>query len=529
MLALFMALAATALIVLGVNIYAAQTVLAPKTGGVYREGLVGGPHYLNPALAPINEVDRDISRLIYRGLMKLDESGEAMPDLAAAVTLSEDKKTYDLTLRPGLFWQDGEPLTADDVVFTIQTIQNPNYQSPLKANWEGVTAEKTDAAAVRFTLVTPYAPFLENLTIGLLPQHIWQNVPADAFALTEFNLKPIGNGPYKVDKIEKTAAGAIRTLTLVANEHFNDRPPYIPTIIFKFFPDDATLTAAYEDGGIDGINFVPAERRPDFIDLPGLKLYQIPLPRYFGVFFNTVEPPLSHLKFREALAFAINREAIINEVLNGEAEISQTPIPPGAMFATTANVPLRSYDPEKAKGIIAALKLKDAPAVTITTLNDPTLTAVAERIQADWTAAGVTATVAALDPLALKQQAIRERQYQILLFGQALRRNPDPFSFWHSSQVKDPGLNIAAYKNVQVDKLLTEARQSASAEERRVKYAEFQALVVSDAPAIFLYSPYYLYGVRSTVKGLKTENFSAPEDRFNNVTDWYIKTRRVLK
>lgn len=527
-LTVLLALLATAAIVWGVNYYSAQTHLVPAVGGVYKEGMVGGPRYLNPVLAPLNEVDRDITRLLFRGLMKSDADGNVMPDLAANVIQSADHKTYDFSLAPNLVWQDGEPITADDVVFTVHTIQNQNYQSPLKANWDGVNVEKTGDRAVRFTLLDPYVAFLENTTVGIIPQHIWQNIAPEGFALAEFNLKPIGDGPYRVDTIEKTSAGAIRTLTLAANERAAGAKPYIPTIVVRFYPDEASLIAAFRDNSIDGLNFLPVDKLVDASGLKDITLYRFELPRYFSVFFNTQDDALKNLKFREALATAINRQKIIADALQGQALIVNSPIPPAALFHTDQNIPKREYNPEAAKAEIAGLKLKKAPEITLTTLNDGQLNAIANLIKADWEAVGVKTTINVLEPLNLKEDAIRQRNYQALLFGQALRRNPDPFSFWHSSQAKDPGLNISQYKNIQVDRLLADARQTFDVSLRTAKYAEFQALVASAVPAVFLYSPVYLYAVRSNVKGISANHLSAPEDRFAGITDWYIKTKRVF-
>lgn len=526
-LTVLLALLTTAAIVWGVNYYSAQTHLVPAVGGVYREGMVGGPRYLNPVLAPLNEVDRDISRLLFRGLMKSDADGNIVPDLAANVIESADHKTYDFTLAPGLTWQDGQPLTADDVVFTIHTIQNQNYQSPLKAAWDGVNVEKTEERTARFTLLDPYAGFLENTTVGIMPEHIWQNIAPAGFALAEFNLKPIASGPYRFDTIEKTAAGAIRTMTLVTNERAAAKP-YIPTLVLRFYPDEASLIAAFQDNSIDGLNYVPIDKLADAGALKDIALYRFELPRYFAVFFNTQDDALKNLKLREALTLAVNRQKIISDALRGEASAVNSPIPPAALFHTDQNIPRRGYNPEAAKAEIAGLKLKKTPEITLITLNDGPLERIANLIKADWEAVGVKTTVNVLEPLNLKEDAIRQRNYQALLFGQALRRNPDPFSFWHSSQAKDPGLNISQYKNIQVDRLLADARQTFDVSLRTAKYAEFQALVTSDVPAVFLYSPLYLYAVRTNVKGIGVNHASAPEDRFANVSDWYIKTKRVF-
>lgn len=527
-LSILLGLLATALIVWGVNAYANHTHLVPAVDGVYREGIIGGPRYINPVLAPLNEVDRDLSRIVYRGLMKTDSDGNIVPDLAEKYTVSNDHKTYEFTLKKGLVWQDNEPITADDIVFTFAAIQNQNYQSPLRQNWEGVTVEKVSELTTRFTLPSPYALFLENATLGILPRHIWQNVPANNFALADFNLKPVGDGPYRVKSIDKTAAGAIRSLTMTINERYGGKKPYIPTIVFQFYPDESSLLTAYRNNKIDGLNYVPALQVSDINSLKNIKIYSFPLPRYFAIFLNENKSLFQNATLRQALAYAIDRDHIIHDVLNNYASLVNSPLSPSTLYSTDQNVPEYAYDPAKAKSMIEGLKLKKPPQITLTTLNDKQLEAVANVIKQNWDAVGVTTTVAALDPLNLKENAIRQRDYEALLFGQALRYNPDPFSFWHSSQVKAPGLNIAIYKNSKVDTLLTDARTSFDESVRAQKYARFQSIVATDEPAIFLYSPDYLYAVRSNIKGISGKHLSSPEDRFNGITNWYIKTERVF-
>ena len=521
-------LLATALIVWGVHGYISQTAVVPAVGGLYREGVVGGPRYLNPVLAPLNEVDRDLVRLLYRGLMRLDENGQLMPDLAENIVESEDHKTYEITLKSDSVWQDGLPINADDLVFTLHTIQNAAYQSPLKSNWEGVNIEKVDERSVKITLFQPYASFTESFTVGILPRHVWQDVPPEGFAHAEFNLRPVASGPYRVDKLERTAEGAVVSMMLLANERYGGEKPFIPTLVFRFYADESLLIDAYRQRAIDGITFLSPNQLQSAGELSDLKIYRLNLHRYFAVFFNMAGDKLKSLKAREALVYAIDREDLINNTLAGAALPAVGPIPTAALFSAPDSIPDRTFNLDKAQELWAGLAKQAPTDLTLATLDEQPFVAVAEKVKTDWAALGVNVTVEAYESRVLKEEIIRNRNYDALLFGQALKHNPDPFSFWHSSQTKDPGLNIAEYKNTQVDKLLIEARQTFDLAIRTAKYAEFQALLVSDAPAAFLYSPLYLYGVRHSVKGLVTDNFSAPEDRFSFINSWYIKTRRIL-
>ena len=180
-----------------------KTMLIAKEGGTYHEGTVGQPRYISPILARTNDVDMNISRLVYSGLMRMDENGKVVGDLAESVDISDDGKTYTAHLRSGIKWHDGEQFNADDVLFTIQMIQNPDAKSPAAPIFQGVVAAKVDDQKVKFTLREPYAPFLYNLTQNIIPEHVWISVEPKNITLAEQNLKPIGTGPFVFKKLKK--------------------------------------------------------------------------------------------------------------------------------------------------------------------------------------------------------------------------------------------------------------------------------------------------------------------------------------
>ena len=182
-----------------------------------------------------------------------------------------------------LAWSDGAPLTADDILFTVSLVKDPNYRSVLRPNWEGVTAEKRDEKTVVFTLAKPYAPFLENVTMGILPKHLWRDVLAAEFTLSEKNLRPVGAGPYRVTSFEQNSTGRIHSYTLEANPYYVPHPPYVKNLAFVFFTSTSELQDAYTNELVDSLS------------VPGLspitassnsQLFSLPLPRIFGVFFN---------------------------------------------------------------------------------------------------------------------------------------------------------------------------------------------------------------------------------------------------
>ena len=520
----------------------------PDYGGSYAEGIVGSPQYINPILCQTNDADQDISELIFSGLMKYDSKGNIVPDLAERYAVGEGGKIYDFFLRKNVLWHDGKPFNADDVIFTFQIIQDPNYKSPLIFNWSGVEIEKIDDWTVRFKLKNAYAPFLNSATVGMLPKHIWVNMSPAEFLLAETNLKPIGTGPYKFKKFEKDRLESIKTLYLEADKNYYPGKPYIKNITFKFYINEEAMISAYNNGTIKGLGFITAQNKSQLKNYKRrLNIYPLKLPRYFAVFFNqSKSKALSDKTVRLALNYATNKQEIIDKILNGAGEIVSSSIPKG-VFGYSAETKIYDFALEHANNLLDAagwsknnetgirekvIKKGESPTpleITLITTEWPELQRVAEILQEQWTKVGAKIEVKILNIAEIQQDYIRPREYQALLFGEVLGAEPDPFPFWHSSQKRDPGLNLALYDNTNADKLLIEIRTIFDQEKRKEKYEEFQKLVVEDVPVVFLYNPYYLYPVSKKIKGIEIENISIPSKRFSGIENWYIETKRVKK
>ena len=634
---------------LSINFYLENSEIKPTEGGKYIEGVVGSPRYINPVYAETSDVDRDLVELIFSGLMKYDPEGNLQPNLAESYKIFEEGKVYEFYLKENLFWSDGHPLTANDVVFTVKTIQNPEIKSPLRVNWLGVEAEKisnpfgTEGSAVRFRLSGPSAVFLENCTLKIIPEHLWKNVSAQNFPLTIQNLKPIGSGPFQLKKINQNEEGEIISLELVRNPKYPEEGPNLSQITFYFFKNEEDLIKSYQKKEIEGLS--PASLKN--ISLQNdYNLYSFSLPRYFAVFFN-LNPPdggtevLTEKEVRQALNYGVNKEEILKEVLKGKGEIAQSPILPEIYGFNPPAAPYE-FNPEKAKEVLknsgfvesqngklvkivkkepafqfksnlkvgsqgtevkelqkclanppaggpeiypegetsgylgqktkeAVIKFQekykkdilepqnlekgtgDVLAATrkklneicfenpeqktflkfsLTTVNQPMLAEMASFLKSQWEALGAEVELQIFDTstseseLKFEREVIKPRNYEALLFGEVLGAVPDPFPFWHSSQKKDPGLNLAMYENKKSDKLLEEARESLDSKE---KLEEFQNILIEDAPAVFLYNPDYLYLVSKKIKGIDAKMIVDPSKRFVGIENWYIKTKRVWR
>ncbi len=529
-----------AIIGLGLRFYYSHTYELPANGGSYTEGLIGNPRFINPLLAPNNDADRDVSQLVFSGLLKLNDQGELVPDLATSYSVSEDGKTIVFELRDGIYWHDGELLTADDVVFTIDTILDPEFKSPLRPSFGGITAEALNQNTVKFQLKEAYAPFLSSLTVGIIPRHIWYPIPAAQASLSEHMTKPIGSGPYKFKSLTKdNNTGAIKLYTLTANENYYERPPYITELSFKFYPDFLSGVEALKNQNVDGLSLLPKENRQTD-QLKKVNIYNLSLPQYSAIFFNPQNnAALSDINVRQALAYAINRQVIIDQALSGEGVIINSPILPGAP-GYDAELPNYNFDATKAAELLdksnwtikegqtfRTNKENQELVVKLTTVDQPENAAALSLIKDNWESIGVKTELEIIPKNKIRKDVLETRNYQMLLFGQIVSANNDPYPFWHSSQNQNPGLNLSLLANKDIDRYLDEARAASDPAVQVEALKKFQTKLQESAFAIFLFNPSYSYPVNKKVKGLDTlTRINVPAERFVDITNWYIKTSR---
>lgn len=535
----------------------------PDFGGSYAEGLLGEPQHINPLLVQTNDTDRDLSKLTYSSLMKYDESGNLVPDLAESYKISDNQLEYIFALKKNAKWHDGTALTADDVVFTIKLLQSNDYGSIQRINWQGVEVEKTNDSTVKLKLKNKYAQFLNNTTLGIIPKHLWENVKPSLFALSDFNLRPIGSGPYKFKRLGKDDKGSIVSYELTAYDGYYGQKPFIKDLTFKFYGSEDELVAAYNQNAIQGIGSLPFDKLKNVKFTQKLNPKYIKLPRYFAAFFNQNQSKiLSDKNIRLALNYGTDKTELVQKILDGKGAAINSPLLK-ELYGKLLAPQKYAYDQNFAKQILENSGWKDANgdgyrekttenkpvkrksgskktqennqdnqnqnlAVTITTSDWPELIKAAEGLKKQWRELGFKVELK-IESLPEIQQTIRDRDYEVLLFGEVLSLDLDPFSFWHSSQKKDPGLNLALYDNKGADKILEDSRQILNASDRNAKYDDFENILLEDAPAVFLYSPYYIYLPSGEIKGNNLDILSMPSDRFDNVSRWYINTKRVKK
>lgn len=510
----------------------------PAKGGSFTEGVIGTPRFINPVLA-ISDSDRDLTILVYSGLMRATPTEGLVPDLAESYSISEDGRVYTFVLKEDLMFHDGKPLTVDDVEFTIQKIQDPALRSPKRVNWDGVNVERVDNRTIRFTLKQPYAPFLENTTLGIISKEIWRDIDSEEFPFNTHNTRPIGSGPYMVADISEDKEGIPTSYTLSSFDDYALGKPFINTLRLNIYKTEEELIEAFEHRDIDNINSISPQSATALAEDATLR--SIALPRIFGVFFNQNEQPLfADRELRRALDTAIDKQHIIEEVLHGYGVTLNGPLPPHNLSQRVVDETTEDPITEALEILVAdgwefdeeqgVLVKKSQPlAFSITTANIPELKAVADIVKTQWEKLGASVEIKVFEPSDLNQNIIRPRKYDALLFGKVVGRDLDLFAFWHSSQRNDPGLNIALYANITSDKLLEEARVTQDEKTRIEKYQLFQEEVQSDIPAVFLYAPDFIYVVSPKINNITLGHTTTPSERFLNVHEWYIHTENVWK
>ncbi len=544
----------------------------PAPGGTYVEGLIGSPQFVNPLLCQYNDADHDLCSLIFSGLLRFDERAEPQPDLAERWDISADGLVYTFHLRPNARWHDDQPVTASDVVFTLQLLQDPNYPgSPdLAALWRTVQVVEVNSLTVQMTLQEPLTPFLQYCAIGILPKHLLQNITAADLAELPFNRKPVGSGPFEVEAFGSSETGQPQHVLLATYPGYYGRQPYIAKIDFKFYLDFPSMLAAYRAGEIQGLSRIPTSDMAAVRDVPTLKLYTGRVAGYTMVFLNQGDdalPFFQNQQVRQALLLSLDRQKIVEEVLHNQGDIADSPFIPGT-WAYANDLPpvvsdqnrarelltqagwilpgaLQPAEPEphdfggavplpptptpKAKAQELPIRIKDGAPISFTlyTNSDPIHVALANEIAKQWLAVGVKATVIPVQA-GLVSNYLAPRTYQAALVDVQLPNDPDPYPFWHETQANAPGQNYSQFKDRDVSEVLEQARRAPDLATRIGLYHRFQEMFIDRVPGILIYYPVYTYGVSEKVADVQIGPIAYPSDRFRTLPDWYVITRRVI-
>jgi peptide/nickel transport system substrate-binding protein len=508
----------------------------PAYGGTYVEGVAGVPQYLNPVIAATN-VDEDVARLTFSGLTRPDQTGAIVADLASTFRTESNGRIWTFDIREDATWHDGQPVTADDVVYTVKLLQDRGYVGPYSDAFRGVTVERVALRTVRFALPDVYGPFAASTTVPLLPSHILGNVPYAELSRQPFNVNPIGTGPFRVADVDA------RQIVLLRNDDFyRTRPargrPFLDRVILRFFSDPTAALLALSRGEIDGVGGLSSQDAERARTLKSAILYSLPTDNFVSLFLN-VRPEKVVFRdraVRQAIATAIDRGRVLQLSADGRGTVADEFVP-SSSWAYVKDITRYAYSTEEATFLLDGADWKDRDgdgirdkggqklAFTISTSDEPARLAAATEIQRGLNAVGMSVTVKSMPFGQLVDSVARQRAFDALLVEIAVSGDPDPYTFFHSTEANDPGHNFSGFSTLPIDRNLEAARRTFDERERRDLYAPVFQAISREVPIVFLYFSDYLYAQSRQVQGLRIAPLTDPRERFWNVEDWYVRTQ----
>jgi peptide/nickel transport system substrate-binding protein len=510
-----------------------EEVIDPEFGGAYVEGIAGSPARVNPLFARENTTDQALASLVFAGLTRVDEHGSPFPDMAETWSLSPDGLTYTFTLRPNLFWHDGVPVTAADVVFTYELLQAPEL--PIPPQVAGLLADATitapDDRTVVIALTEPYSPLPAYLTLGILPKHSLDGLTMSQVYNSFFNQQPIGSGPYRMERLTPSEAD------LVANPAYHLDQPFIQRMELRFYRDEGAVYAALDRGELTAGLFSGNIGQTEQVDLEvqrGLRVIPVDTGEITYLYLNLNLEKFQDRRVRQALLYAVDRDELVSGALRGEAARSDSPLPPTS-WAYSPSLTRYESDPSVAALLLDeagwpldadGLRRRDGVTLgfTITVNPDPVRVAVAEQLAAAWNRLGLNVSVSAVGVTDLVRNRLEPRDYEATIWSHSASIDPDPYEEWHSSGASGEGANLSAFTEPRVDAILEEAR-TATQPRRKELYGEFQELFAQELPAIPLYVSTAAYVQQSALQGVRVALVTAPGDRFWQVQEWYLRTK----
>ncbi len=543
----------------------------PRPAETYVEALIGMPRYINPLLAS-SESDRDLTHLVFSGLTRVDEEGNIAPDLADSWQASPDSRVFTFTIRPDARWHDGQPVTADDVVFTINLIKAPDFPGDpaLAMIWHDVNVDAPTHQMVRFTLPTPDAGFIQHTTLGILPRHLWGNLSGSGLLNSELNRSPVGSGAWRLaggpisagdsgpgtaTESRPTPAPARTPLSsgqlspeqgvlLEANPDVGAAGPWsqVGRLWFRLYPTFGAALTALRLGEVHGLGHIPTDRLQEVEAVPGVTIHRQALARYTMLLINVRSPLFDRAETRQALEYAIDREALIEQALNGEARPAYSPILPRSWAYDGPATP-RKYDPAQARKLLDAagwvpgpdgVRVRDGVTMTVVLAANsdvPSNVAVAQQVGRYLRDVGIDVRLALVGRDTLLKDYLGPRAFHLVLASwEAQGADPDVYDYWHSSQASvKGGLNFAGWTNPEADRALEAARQTSDRAARARYYAEFQKVFYQDVPAVILYTPLYAYATRLPAEGVTLPSYEmlGPAYRFDTLRNWGLQVGRL--
>lgn len=505
--------------------------LQPAENGTYAEGVLGPINNLNPLFATSN-AEISAGKLIFSSLLSYDLTGRLQGDAAESYSIADNGRQYTINLRPDLRWHDGKPLTADDVVFTVRTMQNPRTGTSQFSSWQGIKVAANGKNQAIFTLPASYAPFASALTFPILPQHILGKVAPENLQENGFDKNPIGSGPFKYVNLQKVDVSKDKSaVQLVRFDNYWASPPKLAKFSLYVYNNRDDLAKGIMQREVNGASGVHIESN-------GLKNLELPLNNGVYALFKTDSSILKDKAVRSALTKATNRQAIRGKIgltkpLEGPIINSQTPVAsqtkqaPFDLIAANKLLDTSGWVKNK-KGIRE--KNSQPLSLRLVAVDSGNYREVTKLLSEQWKKLGIKVEAQLIDPEQIQQIILQPRAYDVLVYELSMGGDPDGYAFWHSSQISGSGLNFADYVSSAADDALTTARGRSDMALRDVKYVNFAKRWVEDAPAVALYRSTLSYTTTSDTRSLDPSgSLVSPVDRFYNVIDWSAESTAVYR
>ncbi len=472
----------------------------PQYGGILRAGMQTDPVGLDPHKTQATST-RNMLENVYDTLVMFDSSMQIVPGLAESWETSEDALTWTFKLRDGVTFHDGSPLTASDVVFSLNRIKDPEIASPRSGDFEVVaSAEAPDDTTLVVTLTEPFAPLLSKLAQSL------NVVVSEAVASAndnDLNEVVIGSGPFKfVEYAPQTRLVLEKNPDYWQTDADGNQLPYLDGITFEFYPEPTARTTAIQTGNADWIEYVPAPDVDILRATPDVEVVGGLSNNFRSLYLNVSREPFDNELVRQALAYAIDEEAVVEVALFGAGGVAATgaTIPVGQFYAIEGS-PYNGQDLERARELLAEAGYGDGFSFDLyVTSTYDFLRTPAEIIQANLAEIGVTANIVAED-WSVYLPKVLEHDFSATILGESGQSDPDDFLYdvFHTGS----GGNLGLYSNPELDALLEEGRQTSSPDERKAIYQRAQELILDEAPHIFLYHSAQYEALRSNVEGFE--------------------------
>ncbi len=500
--------------------------LQPVEDGAYAEGVLGPVNNLNPLFAS-TDAELSASKLLFSSLLSYDQSGRLQNEVAKSIETKDNGKSYTVNIHENIKWHDGKALTAEDIAFTVKTMQDPVANANQFSSWQGIQVTVDNPYQLTFVLPATYAPFPSALTFPIVPQHILGKVAPATLQENNFNDNPIGSGPFKyIDLQTIDASREKNALQLVRNDSYWKTKPHLARFSLYVYSSKQDIAQALKQREINAANGVK-------VDESGIESSDIALNNGVYALLRTDGQILLDKQVRKALVQSLDRDAlrkklqvtksldspIVNNLTPQTNQIMQTSYDfqvATQTLATAGWVKNKDGILEKA-GIPLELRL-----VAVDTENYKKITSA---LVQQWKKLGIKLQVQLIDPEQIQQVILRPRAYDILVYELSMGGDPDGYAFWHSSQVSSSGLNFSNYNSPAADDALLTARGRSTMAQRDAKYVTFARKWVDDVPAIALYRSSLQYSTTKGTYALRgVDVLVSPTDRYYNVADWAAET-----